>query len=235
MKILHKAAERGAGNYGWLTTRYGFSFADWYDPSRMGFGALRVINDDIIAPANGFGEHSHWDMEIITIVTRGTVTHKDSIGNAGAVPAGDVQVMSAGTGVTHSEYNESETETLELFQIWIESKERGIAPRYAQKSFSFLSTQEGLVQLVEPTGKEGLAINQDAYIVYVAMAPGATSQYQLHSQNSGAYVFVIEGKLAAEGEELFKRDALGVSGQEFIFFSSVNGAKLLIIEVPMKG
>src|SRR3989344_846255 len=140
MKIeVYKAEERGEGKHGWLTTRYSFSFADWYEPSRMGFGTLRVINDDIIAPQSGFGEHGHRDMEIITIVTEGAVTHTDSMGNEKVVEAGEVQVMSAGTGVVHAERNASPTTPLKLFQIWIEPKERDIAPRYAQKRFDFSS------------------------------------------------------------------------------------------------
>src|SRR5690606_12496739 len=143
------------GEHGWLSTRYSFSFANWYDPSRMGFGALRVINDDRIAPANGFGAHGHRDMEIVTIVTKGTVRNEDSMGSRGTVPAGDVQAMSAGTGVVHAERNDSPDEELTLFQIWIETARPGAVPRYAQKPFGLGSHEPGLTLLVAPTDADG--------------------------------------------------------------------------------
>jgi redox-sensitive bicupin YhaK (pirin superfamily) len=232
-KALHKAENRGHGDYGWLTTNYSFSFADWYDPTRMGFGALRVINDDILAPNSGFGAHSHRDMEIITIVTKGTVTHKDSLGNTGTVPAGDVQVMSAGTGVTHSEYNNSPDEPLELFQIWIESKERNIQPRYDQRPFRFSSLEEGEMRLVDPYGKEGLMINQDAYITYAALQ-NTSLTYTLMDPSHGIYLFVIDGIVRVENETLSRRDALGLSGVTSTLLTGEGSSHVLIIEVPME-
>ncbi len=227
--MLHRADKRGKGEHGWLSTRYSFSFADWYEPTRMGFGALRVINDDTIAPASGFGMHSHKDMEIITIVMSGTVTHKDSIGNTGTVPAGDVQVMSAGTGVTHSEYNESADQPLTLFQIWIMPKERNIAPRYAQKSFSAESAL-----LVSPDGREGsLSIAQDAFISRVYLGAGETLSYAIKGEGNGVYVFIVDGSANVEDVELHARDALGVSGVQAISIASPGNVSLLVIEVPM--
>jgi redox-sensitive bicupin YhaK (pirin superfamily) len=226
--ITHRQQDRGKGEYGWLSTRYSFSFADWYEPSRMGFGALRVINDDRIAPANGFGMHSHQDMEIITIVLTGAVTHKDSLGNVGTVAAGDVQVMSAGTGVSHSEYNDSETEPLELFQIWIEPKTFGIAPAYAQKHFGFPKSA-GSVQLV---GKDGLAINQDAGISYVVIDKERPAIYDIVHGN-GVYVFMIEGEAMVTGEKLSARDALGIMDASSVVLNTDGHARLLVIEVPM--
>ena len=232
-KVVHRSEERGKGEYGWLKTRHSFSFGTWYNPDRTGFGKLLVINDDRIAPASGFEEHAHQNMEIITIVTKGALTHKDSIGNVGTIHKGDVQVMSAGIGVTHAEFNEQEHEDVELFQIWIQPSVMGIVPRYAQKTFSFANVEEGMLQLVEPTGKEGLAINQNAYITYTALIPGTPAEYQLHEKDNGVYIFIIEGEANIAGEELKRRDAIGVEGTEFVTLSSSNGGKLLIIEVPM--
>lgn len=225
-KTLHPANSRGGGEYGWLSTNYSFSFSDWYDPSRMGFGALRVLNDDRIAPAKGFGAHGHRDMEIITIVTAGTVTHTDNMGNVGKVPAGDVQVMSAGTGVMHSEYNESPNEPLSLFQLWIQPKERGIAPRYEQRHFGLSSNVPGVRELVGP---DSLYIHQDAYISHAVVS--GTQEYALHDPNNGVYIFVIEGAMEVAGEKLSDRDALGIEEVESTSLTGTGSA--LIIEVPM--
>ena len=247
-KVIHRADERGKGEHGWLKTRYSFSFADWHEPSRMGFGTLRVINDDTIAPDSGFGMHSHRDMEIITIVTGGTLAHKDSMGNVGTVSAGEVQVMSAGTGVTHSEYNSSKEEKLTLFQIWIEPKERGVKPGYAQKSFK--NKEGGITTLVAPIGhKEGLPINQDAYIYQAAVNSDKPVRHALAQKNNGAYVFVIEGSIKIGEDTLSARDAMGIWDTGEITISTpkaeerrrqdtepIQGeceAKVLIIEVPM--
>ncbi len=231
-KVVHTADSRGKGEHGWLSTRYSFSFADWYDPTRMGFGALRVINDDRIAPANGFGAHRHQDMEIITIVTKGTVTHEDSIGNTGTVSVGEVQVMSAGTGVTHAERNDSPDEELTLFQIWIATREKGVEPRYAQKSFGEMIA--GTRLLVAPDTREGaLAIQQDAFISEVVLEKDSTASYVLKDTSQGVYAFVIDGSIAVMDEELGSRDAIGIVGEQEITFSSSTGAKILVMEVPV--
>lgn len=230
--IRHPADKRGQGNYDWLTTRYSFSFAQWYDPARMGFGALRVINDDVIAPGAGFPPHSHRDMEIITLVTEGTLAHQDSIGNKGTVRAGEVQVMSAGTGITHAEYNASENEPLSLFQIWIEPKEAGGEPRYDQGVPE--KSDDGLTTLVGPMGTAGvLGIRQDAWITRAELASGRKISYNLHDPKAGVYVFVIGGKLSVAGVELGGRDALGVSDTDSISLASEHGAEVLLFEVPM--
>ena len=229
---MHRAEARGKGEYGWLRTRYSFSFANWYEPTRMGFGALRVLNDDAIAPANGFGAHGHRDMEIITLVTAGAVTHTDNIGSKGVVKAGEVQVMSAGTGVVHAERNDSADEPLTLFQIWIEPAKRGLVPRYEQKAFDF--DAPGATLLVAPLGGEGgaLGINQDAYITLVNIADGPFS-YALHNTAHGVYVFVISGEVTAAGVQLGERDALGVTGAAEITLAAKGAARLIIFEVPM--
>jgi redox-sensitive bicupin YhaK (pirin superfamily) len=233
-KVLHRADERGKGEHGWLSTRYSFSFADWYDPSRMGFGALRVINDDRIAAANGFGAHRHQDMEIITIVTKGAVTHEDSMGNKGEVPAGDVQAMSAGLGVTHAERNDSPDEELTLFQIWISSDRKGAAPRYAQKPFGLDSKTPGETLLVAPDGVAGaLPIYQDAYISHGIFDKEHPLTHALKDPMHGLYVFVIEGLVEVAGETLKERDAVGIADVTDVTLASEGFARVLLIEVPL--
>ncbi len=223
--------ERGGGDYGWLTSRYSFSFNDWYDETKMGFGALRVLNDDEIAEGQGFGAHGHRDMEIVTIVTHGAVLHEDNIGNSYVVHEGDVQVMSAGTGVMHSEHNNSTHEPLELFQIWIVPREKNISPRYNQKHFSFNEIKNDILELVGPSSLE---INQDAYISYGALKAGSDHQYTLHSPSHGVYIFIVEGSLKIEEFVLEKSDALGVEDAEQLEIRAIEDVQFLIIEVPMK-
>jgi redox-sensitive bicupin YhaK (pirin superfamily) len=200
----------------------------------MGFGKLRVINDDIIEANNGFGAHSHANMEIITIVTEGEVSHEDSMGNKYTVPAGDVQVMSAGTGVTHSEYNRSPDKRLALFQIWIEPKERNIKPSYAQKSFGLGSVQNTIELLAAPIGTSGaLSINQDAYVSSAHFDAGKTFEYELHSPKNGVYIFVVDGLVSVVGEELGPRDAIGISEESRVSVSCKESSKILVFEVPL--
>lgn len=231
MKLfLDTSNERGKGDYGWLTTRYSFSFANWYNPSKMGFGKLRVLNDDIIAPDQGFGKHGHKNMEIITVVTRGEVTHTDSMGNSYIVKAGDVQVMSAGTGVFHSEFNQSTSTPLELFQIWIEPKEYDIAPRYHQKSYNFHTIKNTTLTLV---GESALSINQDSSIEYGALDSSSSLTYTLKNKEYGIYVFVIEGSVSLCGQTLGKRDAVGISDVDSVEIVAHEDSTFLIIEVEV--
>ncbi len=231
--VIHRADERGVGEHGWLSTRYSFSFADWYEPTRMGFGTLRVINDDTIAPASGFPMHAHQDMEIITIVMRGAVTHKDSLENVGTVPAGDIQVMSAGTGIVHSEYNASASAPLALFQIWIEPNKHGVRPRYAQKSFTDAKRSDFQL-LASPTGANGsLGIHQDAYICLARVDRDHPLNFELQNKRHGVYLFVISGSIEIAGETLDARDAIGITEADKIRIESPQSAELLIIEVPM--
>lgn len=225
---LYPAGERGTGEYGWLSTRYSFSFADWYEPTRMGFGALRVLNDDRIAPMSGFGKHAHRDMEIITIVFKGTVTHEDSMGNTGTVTAGEVQVMSAGTGVTHAERNDSSFEELELLQLWVVPREEGITPRYEQKAFPDMHAL-----LVSPDGREGsLCIMQDAFISRARVEPGVPFRYSLYGPKNSVYVFLVEGEVKIGDVTLQTRDALGTKGESELLIEARSAATLIIIEVP---
>jgi quercetin 2,3-dioxygenase len=229
--VVDKAGSRGGGDYGWLSTRHSFSFANWYDPARMGFGVLRVLNDDVIAPSTGFGMHSHRDMEIITIVTSGTVSHADSMGNKEEVPEGDVQVMSAGTGVTHSEQNLSPDKPLKLFQIWIEPNKKNIEPRYKQKSFN-LKDSTDLTLLAAPTESHGaLRIQQEAYLSYAAV--DGTLEYTLKNPTNGVYIFVIKGNLFVADQVLGTRDAVGITETNKITLSSKGYTSILLVEVPM--
>lgn len=230
MKLeLHKNEERGRGEYGWLSTRYSFSFSNWYEPSRMGFGALRVLNDDVIAPHSGFPTHGHRDMEIITIVMRGAVSHKDSLGNERKVGEGMIQVMSAGSGVLHSEYN-NEDVPLELFQLWIESNEEGIAPRYEEKHVDFLKSDDIKTVLV---GEGALPIHQDASILYVSRQEGGEDEYILKDAARGVYLFVVEGEVSVNGVVLGRRDALCISETDKFSYIVGKESKMLFIEVPL--
>lgn len=227
-KVVHRAEDRGKGEYGWLSTRYSFSFANWYEPRRMGFGVLRVINDDRIAPQRGFEMHPHQDMEIITLVTQGVLTHKDSMGNMGTIHANEVQVMSAGAGVVHSEYNDRD-DPLELFQIWIEPKVLGIAPRYAQRVI-----KEGETLLVGPEGVPGaLTINQDAYMYRIVLTRGGRYEHVLHGEAHGVYVLVLSGCLDVAGEVLGVRDALGVWDTGTVALTARKEVSALVFEVPI--
>jgi hypothetical protein len=235
--VLHKAETRGGGNLGWLRTKYSFSFANWYEPTRMGFGALRVINDDWIAPQSGFGEHSHNNFEIITIVRGGAVTHKDSMGNMKEVKEGEVQVMSAGTGVTHAEFNSGNV-PLELFQIWIEPNAKNIPPRYDQEAFS-KEDRKNVWQVVVSGGavSGSLVIQQDARIALADIVPDdgeeKSLEYTVTRKGSGVYLMVVEGSVTVLSEKLGPRDAIGIKDVESISISADGDASLLLIEVPM--
>lgn len=234
--VIHQAKDRGVAEHGWLHTRFSFSFAHWYDPERMGFGALRVINDDALDPESGFDLHPHDNMEIITIVTEGTITHGDSMGNKTQVPAGDVQVMSAGTGVVHSEHNFSSDQDLRLFQIWIIPKTRGIAPKYGQKSFGTEWTADILQLLVSPDGREdSLAIHQDAFVYRGHLTSGKTTDYSLkNASRNGIYILVIEGGLDIHGHKLGKRDAIGLWDTDTIRIQADRDCTYLLFEVPLE-
>lgn len=231
--ILHREAERGSAEEGWLTSRYSFSFADWFRSDRLGFGALRVLNDDTIAPGSGFPMHSHANMEIITIVTRGAVTHEDSMGNSAVVSAGDVQVMSAGTGIVHSEFNRSMDEPLELFQIWITPRVKNLPPSYRQASFSDRTTLNIPQLLVSPTGiDDSLSIHQDAFVWHGTFDESVKTMYRPRRVGNGVYFFVISGGAEVAGEALEVRDAVGVWETDQVDLSFDAGTTALIFDVP---
>ena len=231
--ILYPAGSRGGSDSDWLTSRFSFSFANWHDPERMGFGALRVLNDDIIAPGKGFGMHSHSNMEILTIVTKGILTHRDSLGTLGTLGIHDVQLMSAGNGIIHSEYNASDTETLELFQIWIEPRANGGIANYQQKSFS-LDNLNQVEVLASRDGKDGsLIINQDAQVGRIRLQRLREYLYTKNDPKNAVFIFVISGTVTIENNLLNARDAISCSGSADIFLDANEACDLLLIEVPV--
>jgi redox-sensitive bicupin YhaK (pirin superfamily) len=233
--VLHTADSRGHANHGWLDTYHSFSFASWHNPERIHFGALRVLNDDYVKGGYGFGKHPHDNMEIISIVLKGALEHQDSMGHTQAIHPDEVQVMSAGTGVIHSEYNHNKDEDVNLIQIWILPKERQIAPRYDQRVFDATERKNKLQMLVSPRDNEdeGLKINQDAWIYRTELEKGKALELKAHSEQHGFYLFVIEGSIATDGQQLNRRDALGISGTDTVKIEAGENTDLLILEVPM--
>ncbi len=233
--LFHAADKRGHANHGWLDAHHSFSFAGWYDPAKIHFGMLRVLNDDVVAGGSGFGKHPHDNMEIITIVLEGALEHKDSMGHTQAIVPGEVQVMSAGSGVLHSEYNHDPHKKVNLLQTWIFPNRRNVQPRYDQKMFDAAERINKLQALVSPIEKEddGLKIHQDAWIYRTNLEKGKSLEHTMHSANHGAYIFVIEGGLSAHGHELGKRDALGVSETETLSITATENSDVVIFEVPM--
>ncbi len=230
--ISHLADTRGKASHGWLNSRFSFSFADYYDPKRMGFGALRVINDDIIAGGTGFGMHPHRDMEIITIPLSGMVQHKDSEGNDGKIRKGEVQIMSAGTGILHSEYNGLEKEDLKLLQIWVMPKMYNVKPRYEQKAFDLKSNELTLV--VSPNGDKGsVSINQDAFFSLGKFETGKSFSYEKKKAGNGLYLFVIDGSVTLEGKTFRARDGVGITDFEKLDLTVNESSELLLMEIPM--
>jgi redox-sensitive bicupin YhaK (pirin superfamily) len=233
---LHPASSRGTADHGWLKTAFSFSFAGYYNPARIHFGALRVLNDDYIAAGMGFGKHPHDNMEIVTIPMKGAVAHEDSMGTNGIINAGDVQIMSAGSGIYHSEFNASQTEALELFQIWVMPKLKNITPRYDQRSYNAADFKGQWKTVVSPLGTDidSLQVNQDTYFNLTELNAGESLSYALHGAQQGAFVFVIEGGIEVAGEKLGRRDAIGISQTENIEVQAATAdTKVLLIEVPM--
>lgn len=231
---IYKASDRGHADHGWLNAHHSFSFGGWYNPDRMNFGALRVFNDDIVAPGMGFPTHPHDNMEIITIPLSGIVNHEDSMGNKGGIPAGEVQVMSAGTGVTHSEFNGNDDVELRLFQIWIIPNQRNVEPRYDQFKIEPASHKNKFTQLVSPNkNEEGTWIHQEAYIHMASLDKGKTLDYIPKNPVNGIYVMTIEGTLSVLSNELNDRDALSIVDTEKLTFDAIKNSQFLVLEVPM--
>ena len=207
--VLHKAADRGHADHGWLNAWHSFSFANYHDPTKVHFGVLRVLNDDAIAGGMGFGTHPHDNMEIITIPLSGQLEHKDSMGNSGIISKGEVQVMSAGTGIRHSEKNRNQEEALKLLQIWISPDKRNVEPRYDQRAFDLDGAKNNLLTIVSPIGeKEGLNIHQNAWFSLGKLSKDCTTTYELKDKKNGVFAFVIEGEVAINEEKLYRRDGL---------------------------
>lgn len=231
MKV-RRAKERGFTDIGWLKSWHSFSFGNYYDRSNMGFGALRVINDDIIAPGTGFGSHGHDNMEIITIVLSGVVEHKDSMGVMSQIRAGEVQVMSAGSGVIHSEHNVSRTQPLALFQIWIEPNEYHIQPQYDQRSFN-LSVKNIWKPIVSSVGHDALTIHQDAAISLATIEKGHSLEYAPEKKGHGVFFIVISGSIDIENETMHERDAIELVPERPVSIQAKTDAHIMCIEVPM--
>ncbi len=234
--VLHKAATRGGADHGWLKAKHTFSFANYYDPERMHFGVLRVLNDDRIAAGRGFGTHPHDNMEIITIPLSGTVAHKDSMGSSGTISPGEVQVMSAGTGVTHSEFNHKQDEELRLLQIWLFPDKRGVTPRYDQMKFEVKDRHNKFQQILSPKADDaGVWIHQNAWFHMGEFDKDFKSTYSLKDKRNGVYAFVIKGDITVNGNTLNERDGLGVwDVDQLAITANSQGAELLMMEVPMQ-
>lgn len=231
--VLHRADSRGSANFGWLKSRHTFSFANYYHPERIHFGALRVLNDDIIAGGTGFGTHPHDNMEIVSIPLKGALAHKDSTGRAEVIRQGEVQIMSAGRGIRHSEMNHLKSEETHFLQIWILPKEMNIAPRYEQKPFAAEARQNSIQTVVAPDDAQAVWINQDAWFSLTTIDAGREVPYALHKAQQGVYVFVLSGKVEVAGETLGARDGLGVWDTDRIELRALEAAEVLLIEVPM--
>jgi redox-sensitive bicupin YhaK (pirin superfamily) len=232
---LHLADSRGHAERGWLTSWHTFSFADYYDPARVHFGVLRVINDDIIAGGMGFPTHPHDNMEIITIVRKGALAHKDSMGNEGVIEAGDIQVMSAGTGVRHSEFNALPDTAAELFQIWVFPNQKNVEPRYEQLTLDATKRHNQFQQIISPNADDdGLWIHQDTWFHLAQIDAGTALNYTLKNPGNGVYLLVIEGSVSVNGQKLNRRDGLEIEDAENFDITADAGAEVLLIEVPMR-
>jgi redox-sensitive bicupin YhaK (pirin superfamily) len=232
-KIIHKAASRGHADHGWLESYHTFSFANYQNLERMNFGMLRVLNDDVVQPKMGFGTHAHRNMEIISIPISGALSHTDSIANKRSIEVGEVQVMSAGTGLKHSEFNDSKTAAVNFLQLWIVPEIENITPYYNQKIFEALERKNKFQVLVSPKDKQvlgSLPINQQGYISMIDLDKGFETAYNL---KNGAYFFLIEGEVLIEDENLEKRDAIGVVEKKKVNIKANKASKLLVIDVPM--
>jgi redox-sensitive bicupin YhaK (pirin superfamily) len=233
--VLHKAETRGHANHGWLDSRHTFSFANYYDPERMNFGALRVLNDDRIDPGMGFGKHPHDNMEIISIPLSGDLEHKDSMGNVAVIKAGDIQVMSAGTGITHSEYNKNTDRVGKFLQIWVFPDQQNVKPRYDQITLNLEERHNKLQQIVSPDpDDEGVWIHQNAWFYLGTFDKDFSVDYSLNLAGNGVYAFVISGQFTIENIELDERDGLGITNtKSFTIKSNQADSEILLMEVPM--
>ena len=233
-KVFHPASSRGAADHGWLQAKHSFSFANYYDSERVQFGALRVLNDDIIAPGMGFGTHPHDNMEIITIPLDGALEHKDSMDNIGVIETDEIQVMSAGSGVYHSEYNKNKDQSLSLLQIWVFPNKKNVTPRYDQKNIKDLKKVNSFYPIVTPNQNgPGMWIHQDAWFHLGEFDKETRINYNINKKGNGVYAFLIEGSVQIDGESLEKRDALGLWDTESFELLANPNSRILLIEVPL--
>jgi redox-sensitive bicupin YhaK (pirin superfamily) len=232
--ILHKASSRGHANHGWLNTYHTFSFGQYYNPERIRFGLLRVLNDDTIEAGTGFGTHPHDNMEIISIPLSGALEHRDSMGNIAIIHQGDVQVMSAGSGVSHSEFNKNKDQKAEFLQIWVFPDKKNVEPRYDQISLNDLAQKGELYQILSPSpDDQGVWIHQQAWFFMGEFDEAKILNYQFRKEENGLYIFVIEGSAEAAGHKLGKRDGMGISETSEIPIKACPASKILLMEVPM--
>ena len=233
--LIHKASERGGANFGWLNSKHSFSFGHYYEPSRMNFGLLRVLNDDVVQAGMGFGEHPHDNMEIVSIPLSGALEHKDSTGTNEVIRKGEVQIMSAGTGIRHSEFNHSKTEQVQFLQIWVFPKEQNIKPRYEQKKFEITDRSNKFQTVVSPNKEEGgVWINQDAWFSLANVDASNSVNYIAKKSDNGAYVFVIKGEVEIGDQKLSERDTMGIVEFDQFSIKATSDAEVLVIDVPMK-
>lgn len=232
--VVDKANSRGYANHGWLKTYHTFSFADYYNPKRVHFGKLRVLNDDTLAPGEGFDMHQHKNMEVISIPLKGFLRHGDSIKNTEVITSGDIQVMSAGTGIYHSEYNDSKTESLEFLQIWVFPRQENTAPRYKSYDIRPLLKENELSLIISPDGQTPASILQDAWFSIGTLDAGQVKEYQLHAKDNGVYLFVIEGEVEEDNTILSRRDGAGFSETDSITIEALKNSTVLLMEVPMR-
>ena len=233
-KIFHPANERGHANHGWLNAYHSFSFASWHDDTKVHFGLLRVLNDDTVAPGMGFGTHPHDNMEIVTIPLSGVLEHKDSMGNIGQIKPGEIQAMSAGSGIQHSEYNGSKTEETKLFQIWVFPKVKNIAPRYDQRKFDVSDRKNKFQTIVSPEKSDKtMWINQDAFFSLGNFEKDKSIDYNMNLKGNGVYLMVVEGEVEVDGQKLGRRDAIGIWDTDHVSIKINSDSEILAIEVPM--
>ncbi|CAM3536200.1 pirin-like protein [Flavobacterium saliperosum S13] len=232
--ILHKANTRGNANHGWLQSFHTFSFANYYNPERMNFGVLRVLNDDTVAAGMGFGTHPHQNMEIISIPLEGDLEHQDSMGNKTVIRNGDIQVMSAGTGVQHSEYNKNQDKEVKFLQIWVIPNKQNVAPRYDQITLNEAERHNKLQQILSPNADDaGVWIHQDAWFHLGKFDKDFTTEYTFKKQGNGLYVFVLNGDVTVNEQALNRRDGFGIWNTDKITIKANSEAEFLLMEVPM--
>ena len=233
--VLHKANTRGSADHGWLKVNHTFSFANYRNPDRMHFGVLRVLNDDTISGGKGFNPHPHENMEIITIPLEGDIEHKDNMGNSSIIKNGDVQVMSAGTGVVHSEFNAHKHDDLKVLQIWLFANKKNVEPRYQQMPIRDVETKNDFYQILSPhQNDQGVWIHQNAWFNLGSFDHKKKLEYKIHSHKNGVYAFIIEGKAKIEGQSLDKRDGYGIWNMDAISIEVEKNSKILLMEVPMQ-
>ncbi|WP_303010667.1 pirin family protein [uncultured Bacteroides sp.] len=232
-KVIDRASSRGYFNHGWLKTHHTFSFANYYNPERIHFGALRVLNDDSVAPSMGFDTHPHKNMEVVSIPLKGYLRHGDSIQNTETITPGDIQVMSAGNGIYHSEYNGSDKEQLEFLQIWVFPRAENTKPEYNNFDIRPLLKQNELSLILSPDGKTPASIKQDAWFSIGNFDMDKTVEYKMHQEGNGAYIFIIEGEITVAGERLSNRDGIGIWETKSFPIRISKGTRLLLMEVPM--